>query len=37
VTIIPEFASFLILPTFLMATLLAVATYRRKHGGLFKK
>ncbi len=37
VIIIPEFPSFLILPAFLMATLLAVATYRRKHGELFKK
>ena len=37
VMIIPEFPSFLILPLFFMATLLAVATYRRKHGGLFKK
>ena len=37
VIIIPEFPAFLILPTFLMATLLAVATYRRKHGRLFMK
>jgi len=31
VMIIPEFPSFLILPLFFMATLLAVITYRRKH------
>jgi parallel beta-helix repeat protein len=31
VEIIPEFPSFLILPLFFMATLLAVITYRRKH------
>ena len=29
--IIPEFPSFLILPLFIMATLLAVIIYRRKH------
>jgi parallel beta-helix repeat protein len=31
VIIIPEFPSFLILPPFFMATLLAVITYKRKH------
>ncbi|MFZ0965701.1 MAG: NosD domain-containing protein [Candidatus Bathyarchaeia archaeon] len=31
VIIIPEFPSFLILPLFMMATLLAVAVYKRKH------
>ena len=31
VIIIPEFPSFLILPLFMMATLLAVIVYRRKH------
>jgi parallel beta-helix repeat protein len=31
VTIIPEFPSFLILPLFFIATLLAVIVYRRKH------
>jgi parallel beta-helix repeat protein len=31
VIIVPEFPSFLILPLFFMATLLAVVTYRRKH------
>jgi parallel beta-helix repeat protein len=31
VMVIPEFPSFLILPLFFMATLLAVITYRRKH------
>jgi len=30
-TVIPEFPSFLILPLFMMATLLAVIVYRRKH------
>jgi len=29
--LIPEFSSFLILPLFMMATLLAVVVYRRKH------
>ena len=29
--IIPEFPSFLILPLFMIATLLAVIVYRRKH------
>jgi parallel beta-helix repeat protein len=37
VIIIPEFVPFLFLSTFLMATLLAVATNRKKCGGLFKK
>jgi len=31
ITIIPEFPSFLILPLFMIATLLAVIAYRRKH------
>jgi hypothetical protein len=31
VWVIPEFPSFLILPLFMMATLLAVTVYRRKH------
>jgi len=35
--IIPEFPSFLILPLFFLATLLAVLVHRRKHRGLFKK
>jgi len=30
-TVIPEFPSFLILPLFMIATLLAVTVYRRKH------
>ena len=30
-TVIPEFPSFLILPLFMIATLLAVIVYRRKH------
>ena len=30
-TVIPEFPSFLILPLFMVATLLAVIVYRRKH------
>ena len=29
--VIPEFPSFLILPLFMIATLLAVVVYRRKH------
>ena len=29
--IVPEFPSFLILPLFMIATLLAVVVYRRKH------
>jgi hypothetical protein len=29
--VIPEFPSFLILPLFMITTLLAVITYRRKH------
>jgi len=31
--IIPEFPSFLILPLFMLATLLAIIVYRRKHTG----
>jgi hypothetical protein len=31
IIIVPEFPSFLILPLFMMATLLAVITYRRKY------
>jgi len=31
VIVIPEFPSFLILPLFMIATLLAVIAYRRKH------
>jgi len=30
--IVPEFPSFLVLPSFIIATLLAVIVYRRKHG-----
>jgi hypothetical protein len=30
-TVIPEFPSFIILPLFMIATLLAVIVYRRKH------
>jgi hypothetical protein len=30
-TVIPEFPTFLILPLFFIATLLAVIVYRRKH------
>jgi hypothetical protein len=29
--VIPEFPSFLVLPLFMIATLLAVIVYRRKH------
>jgi hypothetical protein len=31
IIIVPEFSSFLILPLFFIATLLAVVVYRRKH------
>jgi hypothetical protein len=31
INIIPEFPSFVILPLFMIATLLAVIVYRRKH------
>lgn len=31
ISIIPEFASFLILPLFIIATLLPITVYRRKH------
>ena len=37
VIIIAEFVSFLILPAFLMTTLLAIATYRKNHSGIFKR
>jgi hypothetical protein len=31
VTVVPEFSSFLVLPLFMIATLLAVIAYRKKH------
>jgi len=36
-TVIPEFPSFLLLPLFMIATLLAVVVYKRKHQTRNKK